>query len=320
MPILSANENPQRTKRDDAADPPIYDVLSSMQELRNTIQGVSLDEITELEANAERLVQYFSSLQSALVNFRAIKHSLAGLHELLASGEDHLNAQFRAFKAHLSAQNGRGLEDTVIVRHRNELFTKESPVPAAAQQSSEAKLRVENESGLAQKASRDDAYHGLANEVDPAAPLKAYVLGEKQFEEREFELGSPINVMTAEPIVDTETSVTPEPAAAEVSSTRLSSSEPESGPQPRQEAPQRDLETISAAVFDRLIETLKEFVGPIAAMLVHDHVAGLGESPTAFPRGRLKELLERVSLEVPDKPRVAFNTQVASELRALNLN
>jgi hypothetical protein len=52
--------------------------------------------------------------------------------------------------------------------------------------------------------------------------------------------------------------------------------------------------------FDQMTSKLSEAVGPMAPLIIRDHIALLGESRVAFPKKRLKELVERVSQEILD--------------------
>lgn len=54
----------------------------------------------------------------------------------------------------------------------------------------------------------------------------------------------------------------------------------------------------SKQVFERLIYRLSEAVGPMAPLIVQDHVALMGESIETFPTERLNELFERICQEI----------------------
>ena len=74
-------------------------------------------------------------------------------------------------------------------------------------------------------------------------------------------------------------------------------------------------DTISPGFFDRLILALTEAMGPMASLVVRDQIAGLGESMHAFPRGRLKELVELLSQEIFDETlKIRFRQQIAKEV------
>lgn len=56
--------------------------------------------------------------------------------------------------------------------------------------------------------------------------------------------------------------------------------------------------TSSGQIFDRLIYRLSEAVGPMAPLIVQDHVALMGEAIDTFPTERLNELFERICQEI----------------------
>jgi len=63
----------------------LYQVLDSMQGLRQVIQGVSLDEIVEADEKAKRLIQRLSSLQASLAGLDATKKFLAKVKATVSS-------------------------------------------------------------------------------------------------------------------------------------------------------------------------------------------------------------------------------------------
>lgn len=70
--------------------------------------------------------------------------------------------------------------------------------------------------------------------------------------------------------------------------------------------------------FDHMIYRLSEAAGPMAPLIVRDHIARLGASRAAFPRNRLEELLELVSQEiVSEQLRSDFCRRMRGDLRAL---
>jgi hypothetical protein len=65
-------------------------------------------------------------------------------------------------------------------------------------------------------------------------------------------------------------------------------------------------DSLSPLVFERMAEELAEASGvmaPLAALIVREHVEGLGESMASFPKARLPELLESLSRELLDEQR-----------------
>ena len=51
---------------------------------------------------------------------------------------------------------------------------------------------------------------------------------------------------------------------------------------------------------NRVIEALTDAVGPIAPIIVHEHVAALGESRYGFPEHRIDELIRSLELSITE--------------------
>jgi chromosome segregation ATPase len=62
-------------------------------------------------------------------------------------------------------------------------------------------------------------------------------------------------------------------------------------------------ETVSLEFFDRVTNELTQLIGPMASLIIRDHVEAIGESIEKFPQTRVTELLKIVSEEIPDKNR-----------------
>jgi chromosome segregation ATPase len=60
-------------------------------------------------------------------------------------------------------------------------------------------------------------------------------------------------------------------------------------------------ETVPPDFFDRITYELTQAIGPMASMILRDHVKAIGESVDKFPQARIAELLKIVSEEIPDK-------------------
>lgn len=83
-------------------------------------------------------------------------------------------------------------------------------------------------------------------------------------------------------------------------------------PSPAKVAP----ETVSPLFFDRMVRVLTEAMGPMASLVVRDQIAALDESSEAFPKERLRELVDAVSKEVSDESlRLRFRQQMAEEIK-----
>ena len=71
-----------------------------------------------------------------------------------------------------------------------------------------------------------------------------------------------------------------------------------------------ELETASAGFrpgvvpgefFEEITSKLRDALGPMAALILRDHIRDLGESLDVFPKNRLDELFENVSAEISNK-------------------
>ncbi len=67
-------------------------------------------------------------------------------------------------------------------------------------------------------------------------------------------------------------------------------------------------ETVSRQFLDHLIAALTKAVGPMAYLIVRDEAVLLGESLDSFPKNRLKELVDKISMEI-------FNDKLKEEFR-----
>jgi len=71
-------------------------------------------------------------------------------------------------------------------------------------------------------------------------------------------------------------------------------------------------ENVSPEFFEKLTLELTQTIGPMAPLIVRDHVKSLGETIEQFPKARVKELLETVSSEIlDDKVKTGFRERIA---------
>jgi uncharacterized coiled-coil DUF342 family protein len=78
---------------------------------------------------------------------------------------------------------------------------------------------------------------------------------------------------------------------------------------------QKPYHTVSTAFFERITAELVQLIGPMASILVHDHVEALGESTERFPKARVAELLELISGEVEDeRQKIDFRQRLAKSI------
>jgi len=68
----------------------------------------------------------------------------------------------------------------------------------------------------------------------------------------------------------------------------------------------------------RMIEVLMESIGPVAPLVVRDHIASLGESHEAFPKRRIDELVKLIAPEIlHGELRSRFQKKMSEEMRDL---
>jgi hypothetical protein len=69
---------------------------------------------------------------------------------------------------------------------------------------------------------------------------------------------------------------------------------------------------------NRLVEILMEAIGPMAPLVVRDHIALLGESRDAFPKSRVDELVQSIAPEIlHGNLRSKFQAKMSLEMRNL---
>jgi chromosome segregation ATPase len=74
-------------------------------------------------------------------------------------------------------------------------------------------------------------------------------------------------------------------------------------------------EAVSPAFFESVTKELAEINGPLASMIVRDHVKALGESIEKFPKKRVSELVKSLSEEITDeKVKNSFRKRITEEL------
>jgi hypothetical protein len=70
--------------------------------------------------------------------------------------------------------------------------------------------------------------------------------------------------------------------------------------------------------FNEMIAKLSEAVGPMAALIVQDQIASLGESRENFPKRRLRELFDGICEEILDeKLKSDFQRKFHEDMRSL---
>lgn len=76
-------------------------------------------------------------------------------------------------------------------------------------------------------------------------------------------------------------------------------------------APDAVQQNVSPEFFKQLTLELTQTIGPMAPLIVRDHVKALGETMEQFPKARVRELLETVSTEILDeKVKTGFRERI----------
>ena len=71
------------------------------------------------------------------------------------------------------------------------------------------------------------------------------------------------------------------------------------GPTATSEVTDAAVEAMPPIFCNHVTRELSEMFGPMASVIIHDHVASVGESTGKFPKARVPELLEIISREIP---------------------
>jgi hypothetical protein len=79
--------------------------------------------------------------------------------------------------------------------------------------------------------------------------------------------------------------------------------------------------TVPQEFFEHMTSKLTEAAGPMAPLIIRDHIAMLGESREAFSKSRLKELVDLVGEEIlNENQRSIFKQKMQEVIRALGVN
>jgi chromosome segregation ATPase len=108
------------------------------------------------------------------------------------------------------------------------------------------------------------------------------------------------------------------PANSQTKTPEVASNPPDARPKSTDVAsnpPDVAREAVPAAFFDSVTRELAEINGPLAPMIVRDHVKALGESIEKFPKKRVSELVKVLSEEITDeKVKNSFRKRITEEL------
>ena len=79
-------------------------------------------------------------------------------------------------------------------------------------------------------------------------------------------------------------------------------------------------DAVPARFFDSMTRALTDAMGPMAAFVVSDLVAGMGETVRAFPKRRVARLVEETSREILSEPlKAGYQRAMFEEIRGINV-
>ena len=79
-------------------------------------------------------------------------------------------------------------------------------------------------------------------------------------------------------------------------------------------------DAVPARFFDSMTRALTDAMGPMAAFVVSDLVAGMGETVKAFPKRRVARLVEETSREILSEPlKAGYQRAMFEEIRGINV-
>jgi predicted RNase H-like nuclease (RuvC/YqgF family) len=263
----------------------IHELQNDAKKKEQTLENRA-NEINDLKSKIDGQVKQVAQLESAIQKARAETANQAKRAEQLSETS-------RAKIAALEAQ----LKDTEEIARK-----KESAIKALEQNLA---AKVQDFEGQVKKqaellASRD------AEVKDLNSQLKLLTRGIKEMSSffKQAEALSTVEGQGGSPIVLSEplNGGDEKPAAHQPKAPAVTSKATE---------PPREI--VSPDLFQRMTGELTQVVGPMASMIVRDHVVALGESIEKFPKTRLTELVKVLSEEIGDeKLKVGFRERLAA--------
>ena len=293
--------SPTENSKDSFLAPSFSETLNSAESLHHFVQGVTLDEIVAAATQVQKMIQHLSSLQTALANLVAAKRFLTRIKEPLSTDAGKIEPMKDFPLLEGRAQANSLSKDTPL---RNALSLGEDRIPAVPPRTPEAPTHpIISGKEKSSTARLDDfTVRGKQLQEEKVAP-RVSVSDSGRKEER-----SSLREDT-HPIL---------PSPPKESLSGSSSSQRDREPTQLRTAVKADVNPVPAKFFDGIIDGLTEFVGPMALLMINDHVRDLGESLAAFPQARLGELIGLVSREIVDNDsRARFQKQMAEKIRTL---
>ncbi|HTN70674.1 MAG TPA: hypothetical protein VMO00_06250 [Methylomirabilota bacterium] len=251
----------------------IHDLQNEVKKKEEALESRA-NEINDLKSKGDVLGKQVNQLESALQQAKA---RAAGEAERTERATENSKAKIAALEAQLREAEKvvRGKESTIKVLEQN---------LATRIQDLEGQVR-DKEKLLAD---RDIQVHDLNSQLEI---LKNGIKGMSSFF-RQTDVLAAVAAQEVAPVLPEGRAKKEEqkPAASQVENPAVAFNS---------RVPTR--ETVSPDFFYSMTHELTQIMGPMASMIVRDHVAALGESIEKFPKTRVTELLEIVSEEILDE-------------------
>jgi hypothetical protein len=313
--------NPEDNSRESFPAAAPSDVLNSIEDLRRLIQEITLEEIRDAEEKASLMVRRLSSLQVVCANFAAIRQFVIRVEEArLHASEADSGGPEKKIPQQYSRNPDKPPEIAISSSGNTPLIKAEIDTPFQKAVPGPPSPMTNHQPAAPNPTREVDEKPTIGSKEDrPVTQLNYFTLGENRLGEKRFELGFSITEGGAEEKMSTldkdhyaAIALTPEETPPPTFSFHR-----DQGSTELPAAPNVDKETMPG-FFDEMINDFTAFVGPMAAVIVDEQVANLGEAFTAFPRSRLDELIALVSREIlDDQSKVRFQKQMAEKIRTL---
>ena len=311
---------PAEHSEDSLLPGPLGVVFDSIDDLRRVSQEITLQEIRNAEEKVTLMLGRLSSLQTVCANVAVIRQFVAKVEKA---------------RLHIPNEDNVGPEKEILQQRsrnpdrmpRDVDFAYSDALPNAAinapfhKAAGETLPPVDSAPSAPNPAWETGVNLTAPTHEDlPETQRGDFTLGDNELGEPRFELG----VSLAQEGAKTKISALAEehyatlPPTLEATPAPTFSFHRDQEPTSPPAMAAVDKETLPVAFFDRMIANFTAFVGPMAALIVEEQVASLGEALSAFPRSRVEELITQVSREIlDDQARIRFQKQMAEQVRVL---
>ena len=260
--------------------------------LNNKLEGLEkmvADSIGKLETKVNEGAAAGSETQNAKQVIENLKANIALLDTKLRESEETIRRKDTASQKTEETLTVKVADLEAKLRETEEIVRKKGTTIRTLEQNSAARIQ-DLES---QVKTKDNLLVGRATEVsDLKTQLEVLKNGIKEMSSffNQSEILATVKGQDNDPVICKGESKTRQDKPA---ATRFTGSTATS------EVTDAAVEAVPPIFFDHVTRELSEFFGPMASVIIHDHVASLGESTGKFPKARVPELLEIISREIP---------------------